>query len=236
MNKIGLIVTLFTGLFLTGCYDLTEQLWINSDGSGRMKFTIGLAENLAAMIEGSGESADFCEKAIKDKNKLENNVLITSVVITKHNEAGMNYCSIDIDVKDFRNFAEVRNNIIEGDYDNYEFPFSIIELGEDRIGISQEFSNLGRDGPNQSEIEKAGQEMAMAMMAPMLAGKYITVTVHAPGIESSNGEISANNKTTVWKKPLIDIIRHPDQPHRFEMVMIKNVNLIDRFKSWLNSI
>ena len=76
----------------------------------------------------------------------------------------------------------------------------------------------------------------MAMMAPMLAGKYITVTVHAPGIESSNGEISSDNKSTTWKKPLIDIIRHPDQPHRFEMVMIKNVSLIDRFKSWLNSI
>lgn len=231
-----LIITILTTLLVSGCYDLTEQLWINSDGSGRMKFTIGLAENLAAMIEGSGESADFCEKSIKDKNKLENNVLITSVAITKHNEAGMNYCSIDIDVKDFRNFVEVRNNIIEGDYDNYEFPFSIIELGDGRIGISQEFSNLGRDGPNQSEIEKAGQEMAMAMMAPMLAGKYITVTVHAPGIESSNGEISSDNKSTTWKKPLIDIIRHPDQPHRFEMVMIKNVSLIDRFKSWLNSI
>ncbi len=236
MKKSRLIITLFSILLLSGCYDIAEELWIYSDGSGRMKFTIGLAENLIAMIEGSGESADFCDKAIKDKRKLENNVLITSVAIIKSNEAGMRYCSIDLGVKDFRNFAEVRNNVIEGDYNNYEFPFAIEELDEGRIRITQDFSNLGRDGPEQSEIEKVGQEMAMAMMTPMLAGKYITVMVHAPRIESSNGEISADNKTTRWKKPLIDLIRNPDQSHRFEMVMLKDTGLIDRIKSWLNSI
>ena len=236
MKKSSLIVTLLTSLLLAGCYDLTEELWINADGSGRMKFTIGLAENLVAMIEGSGESADFCDSAIKDKSKLENNVLITSIAITKSSEAGMHYCTIDIDVIDFRNFAEVRNNVIEGDYDNYEFPFAIEELDQGRVRISQDFTTLGRDGPNQSEIEKAGQEIAMVMMTPMLAGKYINVTVHAPKIESSNGEISADNKTTTWKKPLIDLVRNPDQPHRFEMVMVKDLSLIDRIKFWWISI
>jgi hypothetical protein len=236
MKKLILILTLFFSLLVSGCYDIAEELWINSDGSGRMKFTIGLAENLAAMIEGGGQSANFCDKAIKDKSKLENNVLITSVTITKNSEAGMNYCSIDVDVKDFRNFAEVRNNVIEGDYDNYEFPFSIIELGEDRFGISQEFNNLGRDGPNQSGIEKVGQEMAMAMMAPMLAGKYISITVHAANIESSNGEISADSKTVIWKKPLVDLVRYPEQPHRFEIVIVKTPGLLDRLESWWNSI
>ena len=236
MIKSRLIITLFTMLLLSGCYDFTEELWINADGSGRMKFTIGLAENLAAMIEDRKRSADFCDKAIKDKNKLENNVLITSVAITKSNEAGMNYCTIDIDVIDFRNFGEVRNNVIEGNYNNYEFPFVIEQLGEGRIRVSQDFGNLGRDGPEQSEIEKVGQEMAMVMMTPMLAGKYITVTVHAPLIETSNGEISADNKTTIWKKPLVDLIRNPEQSHKFEMVMVRDVGLIDRIKSWWNSI
>jgi hypothetical protein len=236
MIKSRLIITLFTILLLSGCYDFTEELWINADGSGRMKFTIGLAENLAAMIEGRKRSADFCDKAIKDKNKLENNVLITSVAITKSNEAGMNYCTIDIAVIDFRNFGEVRNNVIEGNYNNYEFPFVIEQLGEGRIRVSQDFGNLGRDGPEQSEIEKVGQEMAMVMMTPMLAGKYITVTVHAPLIETSNGEISTDNKTTIWKKPLVDLIRNPEQSHKFEMVMVKDVGLIDRIKLWWNSI
>ena len=236
MIKSRLIITLFTTLLLSGCYDFTEELWINADGSGRMKFTIGLAENLAAMIEDRNRSADFCDKEIKDKNKLENNVLVTSVAITKSNEAGMNYCTIDIDVIDFRNFGEVRNNVIEGNYNNYEFPFVIEQLGEGRIRVSQDFGNFGRDGPEQSEIEKVGQEMAMVMMTPMLAGKYITVTVHAPLIETSNGEISADNKTTIWKKPLVDLIRNPEQSHKFEMVMVKDVGLIDRIKSWWNSI
>ena len=78
--------------------------------------------------------------------------------------------------------------------------------------------------------------MAMVMMTPMLAGKYITVTVHAPLIETSNGEISADNKTTIWKKPLVDLIRNPEQSHKFEMVMVKDVGLIDRIKSWWNSM
>ena len=236
MKKPRLFITLLTILLLSGCYDFSEELWINADGSGRMKFTIGLAENLIAMIEGSRESADFCDKAIKDKTRLDNNVLITSFAITKSNEAGMHYCTIDIGVIDFRNFGEVRNNVIEGDYDNYEFPFVIEELGEGRIRISQHFDNLGRDGPEQSEIEKVGQEMAMVMMTPMLAGKYITVTVHAPKIESSNGEISTDSKTVTWKKPLIDLVRSPEKPHKFEMVMVKNVSLIDRIKSWWTAI
>ena len=236
MKKTRLIVALITVLLLSGCYDFSEELWIKTDGSGRMKFTIGLAENLVSMIEGGRKSADFCDKAIKDKNKLENSVLITALTITKSNQAGMHYCTIDIDVIDFRNFGEVRNNVIEGDYNNYEFPFVIEELDQGRISISQDFGNLGRDGPEQSEIEKVGQEMAMAMMTPMLAGKYITVTVHAPIIESSNGELSADNKTTTWKKPLVDLIRNPQQSHKFEMILVKDVGLIDRIKSWWNSI
>ena len=79
MKKLRLILGLATCLLLSGCYDLTEELWINSDGSGRMKFTIGLAENLVVMIESGGQSADFCENAIRDKGKLEANELITSV-------------------------------------------------------------------------------------------------------------------------------------------------------------
>ena len=236
MKNFRHVITLFIILLLSGCYDFTEELWINANGSGRMKFTIGLAENLTALIDGGRKSADFCDKAIKDKNKLEKNALISALSITKSNQAGMHYCTIDIDVIDFRNFGEVRNNVIEGNYNNYEFPFVIEELDEGRIRISQDFGNLGRDGPEQSEIEKVGQEMAMAMMTPMLAGKYITVTVHAPIIESSNGELSADNRTTVWKKPLVDLIRYPQQRHEFEMIMVKDVGLINRFKSWWNSI
>jgi hypothetical protein len=231
-----LIITLFTILLLSGCYDLSEELWINSDGSGRMKFTVGLAESLVAMLESSGESADFCDNAIKDKSNLENDELVTFVAITKSREAGMHYCTIDISVTDFRQFKEVRNNAIAGAYNKYEFPFMIDDLGEGRVRISQDFSNFGRDDPGLSEIEKAGQEMAMAMMTPMMAGKYITVTVHAPKIESSNGEISSDSKSTVWKKPLIDLMRNPDQPHSFEMVLQKNVGMLDRFKSWWISI
>ena len=80
MKKFSLILTLLASLFLAGCYDLTEELWINPDGSGRMKFTIGLAENLVAMIESSGKSAEFCENAIKDMGKLENNALVLSLI------------------------------------------------------------------------------------------------------------------------------------------------------------
>lgn len=236
MKNLCLTLILSSSLLLSGCYDLAEELWINSDGSGRMKFTIGIEENLATLMESSGEATNFCDGAIRDRSKFENNVLISSVAIKKTNEAGINYCTIDLTVKDFRNFAEVRNNIIEGRYDNYEFPFVIEELDEGRIRISQDFGNLGRDGPEQSEFEKAGQEMAMAMMTPMLSGKYITVRVHAAKIATSNGEISPDNRTTTWKKPLIDLIRHPEESHRFEVVMVRNSGFIDRIKSWLNSI
>jgi len=236
MKNFNLILVLFASLLLSACYDISEELWINSDGSGRMKFTIGLAENLAALMQNSGESADFCDKAIRDETKLEKNVLISAITISKTNEAGMNYCTIDLDVKDFRNFAEVRNNVIEGSYDNYEFPFAIEELGEGRVGISQDFSNLGRDGPGQSKLEKAGQEMAMAMMMQLLSGKYITVMVHAPEIETSNGEVSADNKTTIWRKPLIDLVRNADESHRFEMVLVKKAGFVDQFRYWWNSI
>ena len=236
MKKSGIVFALVTTLLLSGCYELTEELWINPDGSGRMKFTIGLAENLVAMMETGGKSADFCENAIRDKNKLEKNDLISSVSISKNIEAGMSFCTLDIGVKDFRQFRVVRDTAIEGDYDKYEFPFMIEDLGEGRVRISQDFSSLGRDDPEQSDIEKIGQQMAMAMMSPMLTGRYITVIVHAPKVESSNGDISTDGKTTIWKKPLIDLFRNPDQAHRFEMVLLKKVGLIDRIKSWWRSV
>jgi hypothetical protein len=236
VNKIIALLVLVLSLSLNGCFDLNEELWINKDGSGRMKFTVGVAEPLMNMMKQSGEDADFCDALMKQESMPEESEAIESVVVLKSMEAGMNYCTIDMRLKDFRKFREARDQAIEGENDKYEFPFLIEDLSDDRVRITQDFSSLGMDDPDQDEFDRSAQQMAMAMMTPMLSGKYITVTVHAEEIESTNGVVSEDGKSTTWRKPVIELIQQKDQVHRFETIIVHEPSWMDKLKGWWDSI
>ena len=236
MNRLFFPLVIILSLSLSGCFDLNEELWINQDGSGRMKFTVGVAEPLMAMMKQSGESADFCDELMKQESMPEQSEAIESVVVVKSTEAGMDYCTIDMRLRDFRKFSEARDQAIEGKNDKYEFPFLIEDLADNRIRITQDFSSLGMDDPNQDEFDRSAQQMAMAMMTPMMSGKYITVTVHAEEIESTNGMISEDGRSATWRKPLIELIREKDQVHHFETIIVHEQSWIDKLKNWWDSV
>jgi hypothetical protein len=236
VNRLIAPLVIALSLSLGGCFDLNEELWINQDGSGRMKFTVGVAEPLMTMMKQSGESADFCDELMKQESIPEESETIESVAVIKNTEAGMNYCTIDMRLRDFRKFSEARDRAIEGKHDKYEFPFLIEDLSDDRVRVTQDFSSLGMDDPEQDEFDRSAQQMAMSMMAPMMSGKYITVTVHAEDIESSNGIISEDGKSVTWRKPLIDLVREKDQAHRFETIIVHQQSWVEKLKTWWDSI
>ena len=45
INRKLFFTLLLGALILTGCIDVDQQLWINSDGSGRMVLDIGISES-----------------------------------------------------------------------------------------------------------------------------------------------------------------------------------------------
>lgn len=75
MNKLTLVVTLFSALLFTSC-QFSEQIYLNEDGSGRMEFSFDASEIMqmagGQLSEGSGEKdmdSTFTFKEIFDEKR-----------------------------------------------------------------------------------------------------------------------------------------------------------------------
>jgi hypothetical protein len=238
MKRLITPLLLALSLFLSGCIDMDQELVINSDGSGKMTVTLGMAETLMAMVKAqSGKDGEaVCTMDADDDAFIQANDYVSGVSYSERQEAGMYYCTKSIAVSDFRKFREARDAIVTGDNDKFEFPFTIEDLPDGNIRLTQDFSNIGRDDPNQTETEKEASEMAMKMMRSMMAGRYFSITVKAPKIVSSNGQISEDGTTVTWKKALIDIFEHPEEEHKFEVVLAQEMGWMDQIKAWWESL
>jgi len=232
-SRIGLLAVI---MLLTGCFDLTEEFWINEDGSGRIKYTLGLSEAIANMASQQSGSSDICADLESREEELREKEWITSVSISKRNESAMLYCIIDIGVKDFRRLSDIGDGSVGGDSKDYKNPFIIEDLENGHVSLKQDFSSLRNENSKTAGENEAMDQMMQAMFGPLMAGRYVTVIAHASIIESSNGEIDQSGKSVTWRKPVFDMFTGTADEYRFEMVFDPNTSVLSKIKNWFKTV
>lgn len=206
MKKFSHLLLLAGAMLLTGCFDMSQDLWINKDGSGRMRYQLGINEQLAAL----SNQADPCTEFYQDKTTLEQYPGVQSVKYENRREGGVQFCIVDINVKHFSDLVQLQTHVMKDSMPaRHQAEFqSSMELTEQEDGNGHfrlYVENSARHAGND-ELQKQAGHFANVLMAQVMSGRYWTVTLHANEILTANGEPIEKGKVVQWKVPLYDLM------------------------------
>lgn len=203
-----------------GCLELTQEVWVNRDGSGRMRLDIALPQGLLEMAAESdganplAESMAEYERLKADPGQVPN---LRSVDHSEYVEGEFHHFVIDLEVDDVTALPETmaqlqkRTALDEEQAEKADELASQHEMRLERIGrnrmvfvqtLVDDSQAADASTPGTEEMDAAGK----AFLASMFAGKHFTVRLHAPKVTATNGAVDQNARTTEWRIPLTELM------------------------------
>lgn len=187
MKKIFLV--LLTAFLLNGCINITEEVFLEKNGSGKYAMTMDLEKAVEMMDMLKSFAPDSLADATKDGNILDSvkenfNVFdsIPGITNVKKEQKG-NVFTVSFDFKDIATLNEAmrrRNKKTETQKDLYTFaPGSFSFQDTTAFGMNDAMKEL--DGAGGSDSTAAAMEMFKSMIGDM---NYTTI-YHLPGKVSS---------------------------------------------------
>ncbi len=179
MRKWTWVLGLSAILALAGCIKMEQDITLNKDGSGNVKFMYGMAEQtinqMKAMSQMGAEEGvevesdddfEFDEQKVKDKFAELKDQGITLKSAKTETKGGWKYMHIDFD---FADIAKLDNADVMGDS-----PFTITKNADGNYVVT---SKMG--GGDDMGMGDADPEQMKAMM-PMLAGMRMAFKINTP--------------------------------------------------------
>lgn len=208
--KLARLFTALAALVLGGCIEITQEVWINGDGSGRMTMDLGLSEQLLSMAGSGGEDplAKFREQAKKTKAELQKDPNVSSVAITERKEGGDQHFVYDVQVKDVTRLRDVESRLSssgplgEDGKVRDKGEFKIEKQPNGRLLFLMRLQTPKQDGKGGKQADA----LARGMAAAMFGNRAVTIRLHAPKIADTNGTLDDQKTTVEWRIPLVDLI------------------------------
>jgi len=207
MKKIFQLSFLAVSLLLSGCFDITQDMWINGDGSGRMRYQLGINEQLANL----SSEADICSGFYQDKNTLETYPGVQSVSYDSKHEGGIRYCIVDVHVKHFSDLVQLQTHVLKDSLParhqaEFQTGMELIDKDDGTGNFRLYVENSARHADNKDQLKAHAEHFANVLMAQVMSGRYWTVTLHANEILTTNGEQLEEGKVIQWKVPMYDLM------------------------------
>lgn len=220
---LKICLTLILSLVLTGCFHFSEDIWVGSDASGRIKFDVAVTEKLVGSIESlskygnEAENADVSEpkplvnlEAIKQN--LETNSYIKKLKIQEYSDAGLRHYMVDARVKDFHQLPEVEQIILSSFNDNNEVEqetpspsFAFIGNDPKNMVFEQNLNTQVDKVATKTELKqsnKATDAIMGTFFNLLFSEEYNYITLHAAHIDDANGLINDEETLVKWSIPL----------------------------------
>lgn len=178
-----IVLAMLCLVFLSGCVTVVEELTIFEDGSGTLRFALGMtAENFEAYQEGTPEGFEL-ENLFAVLARDEN---VTSIVFDQYSADGLTWDSVELGVMDFTAvFGETRNigplalEVIEDETD-YRFT-QTVDMANSPLSIP---------GVNLMDLSSAS---------------YV-VRLVTPQVVSTNG-VQPTAEVSNWSIPLNEVLQ-----------------------------
>lgn len=207
-----LAIVLITVLALCcGCFEYSQEIWVNPDYSGRIVADFGIAEQLISMSALGGGDPVGEVRAGYEKNKaeLESDPNVKSVSLTEKSDADMHHFVFDVSLKDVTRLGRVGEAMepnpgaLGEDAPRKRPAFELTRVKNGDVSFHMSLSGMARRPRDDGD---AFSGMGEAMGLSMLSGRYFTVTLHAPKFTSTNGQLSEDKRTATWKISLAELM------------------------------
>lgn len=190
---LRLILCCFLAVGLSGCFNLSEDVWISSDSSGRIEVDLSFSERVAAL-------ADF-------KGELTQAINAEDSGIVEFSENGIRHLVFGLDFDDIHQLPELIQKPKEVlDEEGKGIFFAVDEL-EGRDIHYQQRLNVG-NAPTITDDDETDAEnidssfFGQLFVASVFSDKYFTVSIHSPKILRGNGRLIEDGKGMLWRIPL----------------------------------
>ncbi len=188
-------------LLLTGCFQVTEEYWVNADGSGKMHFEIGVSEALLSM----GESNPIDGSQIFSDEGLDaQNPYLKNIKTSENSNNGMHYYVMDADITDFNRVFESSSAQESG----FQAKVEKLANGNYLFKRTMDLATLNA-GQDASLGLTDGTDMTN-MVAAMFSDKFWIVRLHVDNVVNTNGTLDKENKLVEWKVPFSQVIGGKD--------------------------
>lgn len=235
MRILRSLIAVIIAFSLVGCFNVSEDIWINSDQTGRLVADISLSEKIVGFSESISKFANtddsFNQKKIFDlvtlKNLLDNNSDVQKSDIQEYSESGFRHYVIDAQVKDFHVLPKLSQQILlasDTDSQNIDIDQSLItfqDVNRKTAKFTQFFESLEKNSQVEPKLEEKeaktkGEAMTKAFFSLILGDQYVTVNLHTKKIGETNGRVSSDGKTVKWTIPITKFYEQDDIKADFE--------------------
>ena len=219
MRQLLLAVALITVLALCcGCFEYSQEIWVNPDYSGRIVADFAISEQLLSMSAlGGGDPVGEVRSGYeKNKAELESDPNVKSVTLTEDNAESMHHFVFDVSLKDVTKLGRVSEALepnagaLGDDAPRGRPAFALTRDKGGDVSFHMSLAGMARR-PREDGDPFSG--MGEAMGLSMLSGRYFTVTLHAPKFSSTNGELSEDKRTATWKISLAELMSGKGAPN-----------------------
>lgn len=215
--KFPLILLVTAMIFLfAGCFEISEEIWFNNDGSGRLRYDFGVAQALIDAAAPGRASLYFNEFRARFSEHPD----VRKFASQEYKESGIHHWVFDIEVTDTRILADILNSLMRqqvtmmGDSTDAS-DVSIERLGSGGTRFLQSFERYTRRHARGDTALTPGDSsgikerlLEQAMLSNVFGERYITVKIHAPGFLSANSAIDSLRGSAEWKIRLVDSLAH----------------------------
>jgi len=235
--KLPLAVLVGAMVFLfAGCFEISEEIWFNSDGSGRLRYDFGVAQALIDAATPGRAETYFREF----RTRFSEHPDVTKFASQEYKETGFHHYVFDIEFRDTRVLAELLNSLMHqqtammGDSTDAR-DAAIGRVSPSRVSFEQSLERYTRRHIQGDSLRAPGDSAGIkelvlekAMLSNVFGERFITVTIHAPRFLSANGAIDTSRGTASWKIRLVDSLAHPSGADvvRAEIQFQKKVNWV----------
>jgi hypothetical protein len=213
---------LLPALLFSGCIDVRQDIYINPDGSGRLRIDVGIRST--ATEQAPDEIPEQPGAELKETiRRIHTDPRVRSVHLEEYSEDGWDRGVIDLSVHDWRDLPEL-NRLLAADPGRSENGFSGLEcwflfsLGEDEEGVV-DFRQPGTDGMPSPSGFPAGEGQGILFGRKLDRSAFVegslTVTLHSPMVSRTNGLWQLDKASVRWTIPLAALLDGTSPPQPF---------------------
>ena len=205
----------------SGCVDVTQEFWVNGDGSGKVHIDASISEAVLqslSQLSQSNESLlrDSAEEIQKMKAELMARPGVRSADVRVTSESEYRHILLDLELADLNQATDVLRNTA------FIRRTATSNPASDGLGVSGtelKFAKLpnGHQGftgsidlrPTSNSTDDSLSRTIRAASVPLFAGKFYTVKIHGASIVSANGTINHDQNFVEWKIPMMVFLNPP---------------------------
>ncbi len=186
-----LVISFLLLVLLSGCVDITQELTINSDGSGSISIDQGISKSVLDM---GGDQGSVFNDLKKLETDLRADSTFKNIRVEEYTQDEMVHYKLSAD------FTNLDAMIKAFGQANLGTPVSLEKLDNGNYRFRQEISPANLGGESMNANDQASKEMVKSLFKD----RFWTLRITVPNIVSTNGQRNGNQ--VEWKIPLADLM------------------------------